>query len=163
MVISKFYNSNAMSKVLICSSYHWRWKFSLSFRDCSVFWEHQCHDFLKTRKLQLITDFMKFLKFNSFAIVRMIFQVTHMKFIFLKFGWPLFNLTHKEIQATQLITGESGLVNLGITFRIRGISFQTSLGAWLGSETQLHYKAPNYLLGGESMKQSDCVSETVPS
>ena len=96
VVISKFYNSDAMSKVclmqcLICSSYHWSWKFSLSFRDCSVFWEHQCHDFLKTRKLQLITDFMKFLKFNPFAIVRMIFQVTHRKFIFLKFDW--FNLT----------------------------------------------------------------------
>ena len=45
--MSKFYSSNAMSKVLICSSYHWRWKFSLSFHDCSIFWEHQCHDFLK--------------------------------------------------------------------------------------------------------------------
>ena len=97
MVISKFYNSNAMSKVLICCSYHWRWKFSLSFRDCSVFWQHQCHDFLKARKVQLITDFMKFLKFNPYAILRMIFHVTDRKFIFLMFVWPLFNLTRMKV------------------------------------------------------------------
>ena len=121
MVISKFYNSNAMSKVLICSSYHWRWKFSLSFRDCSVFWEHQCHDFLKIRKLQLITDFMQFLKLNPFAILRMIFQVTDRKFIFLKFGWPLFKLSLKRL-----------VIFLVFLFRV------TSRGMFICS-TELHW------------------------
>ena len=40
---------------------------------------------------------MQFLKLNPFAILRMIFQVTDRKFIFLKFGWPLFKLSLKRL------------------------------------------------------------------
>ena len=49
----------------------------------------------------------------------------------------------KGIQVKQHIIGESGLVGKGITLRIRGISFQTSLAAWLEFGTQPHYKAPS--------------------